>query len=432
MQTEDSTQAQMEWTGRYVLVFREGAGNDALAVLDKSTGARKSRMLSSADFGDGGVDLNQLEGSDGIVFEQLGIAVVSIEQDQASLLGERVGEDSSILSLEPEGVMHILSEGGLSPDYLRGFRDAATILAEKCGQKPIDAPTEESAASFFDTENLTWGLQATRVGASRFSGRGVRVAVLDTGLDLLHPDFTSRSVVSKSFLSGVVSAQDGHGHGTHCVGTACGPLQPNSGRRYGVAHRSQIYVGKVLSDAGRGGDAGILAGIEWALSNRCHVVSMSLGAEVCTTSVAYETAGQRALNAGMLIVAAAGNNSRRTAGQIGCVNRPANSRSFMAVGALDQKLKVADFSAGDTSQKPGTSVDIAGPGVGVYSGWPMTAYSRSISGTSMATPHVAGIAALWAEATNSRGGALWQRVIANAQTLPGPYVDVGRGLVIAP
>ena len=159
---------------------------------------------------------------------------------------------------------------------------------------------------------------------------------------------------------------------------------------------------------------------------------MSLGADVNSTSVAYETAGQRALNAGTLIVAAAGNNAQRSAGNFGFVGRPANSRTFMAVGALDANLRMGNFSARDTVRTAGTGVDIGGPGVAVYSAWPMPTRTRSLNGTSMATPHVAGIAALWAQASGDRGAALWQRLITTARALPLPVVDCGRGIVQAP
>ena len=104
----------------------------------------------------------------------------------------------------------------------------------------------------------------------------------------------------------------------------------------------------------------------------------------------------------------------------------------MSVAAVDSSLRVANFSARDTALSAGTAVDIAGPGVAVYSTWLMPTRYNTISGTSMATPHVAGIAALWAEATGARGAALWQRLIVNARSLGAPVVDVGRGLVQAP
>ena len=420
-------------TGRFVVTFREGAYTEALAALKKHGGVTKARMMTSADFGQNGVDMAQFPDAGGVVFEHIGIAVVNIDPNAALAMAQDAGEGSAILAIEPEGYMYALSElPSLTLDYLRGFRDAADSLYSAANKRESELEGAEVTAAFVDTAALTWGLQATKVATSSFSGNGIKLAVLDTGLALAHPDFAGRLVVAKSFIPGVVSANDGHGHGTHCTGTSCGPLKPPVGRRYGVAHKASIHIGKVLSDQGSGVDSGILAGIDWALGNKCAVISMSLGANAPTTSVAYETVGQRALNAGTLIVAAAGNNANRSAGNFGFVGRPANSRSFMSVAAVDASLRVANFSARDTALAAGTAVDIAGPGLAVYSSWLMPSRYNTISGTSMATPHVAGIAALWAEATGARGAALWQRLIVNARSLSAPVVDVGRGLVQAP
>lgn len=432
MSNEIDVPVAPETTGRFVVTFREGAYTEALTLLKKGAGLTKAKLMSSAEFGEGGVAIEQVPKEGGVVFENLGIAVVSMEDAAIGMLAEDIGDDAAILAIEPEGIMYALGQtNGLSLDYLRGFRDAADALyAKASGISPDEMA--EIAAAFNDTPTLTWGLQATKVATSKYSGKGIKLAVLDTGLDLKHPDFVGRSIVSKSFISGVPNAQDGHGHGTHCTGTACGSLKPSQGRRYGVANGAQIFIGKVLSDQGSGGDIGILGAIDWAIANKCHIISMSLGADVQNTSTAYETAGQRALNAGTLIVAAAGNNARRSVGNFGFVARPANSRTFLAVGALDANLALGDFSARDIVRGAGTAVDIAGPGVAVYSSWPIPTLTRVISGTSMATPHVAGIAALWAQATPDRGAALWQRLITNARTLSAPVVDVGRGLVQAP
>lgn len=422
-----------ETTGRFVVTFREGTHTEALAALKKEAGLTKAKLMNSADFGESGVKIEQFPDDGGLVFENLGIAVLDIGSEAAGALSLVSGEDSAILAIEPEGVMYALTEPSkLTLEYLRGFKDAANTLYDQANQEFLTDGVNIVNAIFNDTPSLTWGLQATKVATSKYSGKGIKVAILDTGLDMKHPDFAGRSITSKSFINGIATAQDGHGHGTHCTGTACGNRQPSTGRRYGVAYGADIFIGKVLSDQGSGGDIGILAGIEWAIVNNCQIISMSLGADVPTTTIAYETAGQRALNSGTLIVAAAGNNARRASGNYGFVGRPANSRSFMSVGAVDSRLSVADFSARDTALLAGTSVDISGPGVAIYSSWPTPTNIRSISGTSMATPHVAGIAALWAEATGSIGAALWQRLIANAQTLPSPVFDTGRGLVQAP
>jgi len=436
MNTEFTTPIRVETTGRYIVTFREGASEQAIAALVNSAGVRESNLLRSADFAQSGIDMDQIPDEGGAVLANLGMAVVSVAPNAAGALAMEAGEESAILAVEPEGIMYALSElKGVSFDYLRGFRDCAQSLYSSASTVPPGAGEVTDlieAAGFVNSPTHTWGLIATKAAVSRFAGQGINVAVLDTGLFLAHPDFVGRSIVSRSFIPGVVSANDGHGHGTHCTGTACGTLRAALGPRYGIAHKANIFIGKVLSDQGSGGDGGILAAIDWAVANRCQVISMSLGANVPTSTTFYETAGQRALNAGSLIVAAAGNNANRPTGNFGFVGRPANSRTFLSVGALDGNLRMGYFSARDTARASGTAVDIAAPGVSVYSSWPMPSRYRTIDGTSMATPHVAGIAALWAQASGARGAALWQQLITSARSLSLPIVDVGRGLVQAP
>jgi len=289
-------------------------------------------------------------------------------------------------------------------------------------------------ALFGDTSRQAWGLQATRAATSSQTSAGIRLAVLDTGFTLDHPDFVGRPILSKSFVPNQ-AVEDGHGHGTHCVGTSCGPKSPPAGsRRYGVATNDDILVGKVLSNQGSGGDSGILAGISWAIRNGCPIISMSLGAPTVvgqSYSTVFETVARRALSRGTLIIAAAGNESSRPA-HIAPVGHPANCPSIMAVGAIDQRLEVASFSSGGLNPNGG-QVDIAGPGMMVRSSWPRPMLYRTISGTSMATPHVAGLAALLAEADpDARGRTLSCLLMQTARRLALSARDVGAGLVQAP
>jgi subtilisin family serine protease len=270
----------------------------------------------------------------------------------------------------------------------------------------------------------TWGLKATNVlsDASRhLTGRGVRIAILDSGVDLAHPDLEARIVAAESFVRGC-SPQDDIGHGTHCAGTAAGSRDPK-GRRYGIACEAGICAGRVLDETGVTEAANAIAGIDWAIALRCHVISMSIGTFHNEPSAEFESAGRRALDAGCLIIASAGNASTRTVAQ------PANAESIMAVGAVDNWLRIASFSAGESPRADGPDVDIVAPGLNVYSTAPLRTYA-SREGTSMAAAHVAGIAALWAEAEGLRGRDLWQRLLMSAQALPAGSASAG--LVMAP
>lgn len=385
-----------ETTGRFIVVFAN-AEQDAPGFL-RSAGM--SSVADSREFGSRAATPDQTEGSDATVFARLGVAVVSADPQQARALRSS-SEEGTIISMSPELIYHVLTE-----------------------------PPGEPSALFQDTDELTWGLQTVAADTSPWSGAGIRVAVLDTGFDSTHPDFAGRQITTASFVPGETS-QDGHGHGTHCIGTSCGPRSPGEGPAYGVAFEAEIFAGKVLGDSGSGSDSGIIAGIDWAMANECAVISMSLGADIAQVHPPYTVVGQRALDQGSLIIAAAGNNADRPQNDFGFVGAPANSPFILAVGALDQQLQMASFSA-RTLPVRGGQLDAAAPGFQVYSSWLMPERYRSISGTSMATPHAAGVAALWAQATGYRGRELWSLLAQESQRLLLPSVDVGSGLVLAP
>ncbi|CCG03815.1 S8 family serine peptidase [Blastococcus saxobsidens] len=408
-------------TGRQVVVFADA---DSEEPVDWARAGVRD-VADSRDFAAGDVPPETLRGAGATVFAALGIAVVTADEGQLREL--RAGSARPVLSVSPELVHHVLPAD--MGTYVRGYRDGVSDLAGRFAS--ADTPAGAAPrARFQDTAEATWGVQAVRADACGFSGRGIRVAVLDTGFDLPHPDFVGRAVTARSFVAGE-DAQDGHGHGTHCIGTACGPAGPRTGPRYGVASDAEIFSGKVLGNEGSGTDAGILAGINWAVTSGCPVISMSLGADVMEAHPPYSAAGRRALQRGSLIIAAAGNNGDRRGGNPGFVGAPANSVEIMAVGALDPGLEMAYFSARSLPERGG-QVDVAAPGGEVLSSWPMPDRYRTISGTSMATPHVAGVAALWAEATGRRGMELWATLCQESERLLQPSLDVGSGLVLAP
>jgi subtilisin len=304
-------------TGRYLVLLREDTFDQWIAALKTVSGLHE--VANAADFASGAIDMDQVADADVITFHQIKVAVVKADPTQANALTAAATEDSAIAAVEPEQILyhcslpHVTDVAAATPiEYLRGYRDAVVHLYDQLTGGSAAAEAGEAAAVVFnDNAQATWGLQATRAIESRFSGRSVAVAVLDTGLDMQHPDFGGRNITTQSFISGQ-PVQDGHGHGTHTTGTACGSLHPST-RRYGCAYRSNIFVGKVLSNQGSGPDASILAGINWAVTNKCRIVSMSLSAPVQPGepfAQVYENVGRRALAAGTLIIVAAGNESR--------------------------------------------------------------------------------------------------------------------------
>ncbi len=418
-----------ESTGRYIVTFANGKLSEGLAHLKKKAGIGK--LPSASDFSDSALDLDQVESSGGAVYPRLGLAVLTLDEGLLNSITETHRGESTILDIEPERMFYCLSGATLDSLYLQGYRDAVGNLYEKRTGTTEEAASQEPVVGYSDDTQSTWGLKAANVGISKWTGRGVKVAVLDTGLDLEHPDFRNRAINSKSFVSGQ-AVQDGNGHGTHCIGIACGFKDVN-GRRYGIAFESTIFAAKVLSNSGSGSTSGILAGMEWAIQNGCQVISMSLGGSgnMGAPSTAYEAAGRRALAAGTLVVAAAGGNGNRSTGAFGFVGQPANCPSIMAVGAMDSQLRLANSSPRSGSF-PGSAIDIVAPGVAVYSSVKMAQRYAIFSGSSMAAPHVAGIAAQYAQAFQVRGAQLWQLLSSRARRLPIDSRDVGAGFGNAP
>ena len=404
-------------TGRYLITFKEGAADAGIKSLMSKRGLR---VASARDFESQAVDLAAADDAQAVVFPEIGVALVSGEAaaEHGVTAAEFVAEDTPTQSVDPEYFMFALQTN--PGDYLRGVLRTAEMIYEDLGHwTAAVTPGEVSAA----VAGVTWGLAACKVPPSHFDGNGIKVAVLDTGFDIGHPEFAGRSFVTNTFVGQPV--QDLHGHGTHTTGTACGPQSPPGAiPRYGIGYRTKIFVGKVLSNSGSGTQAQVLAGMNWAIANKCAVISMSLGAQI-PVQPSYTSAGQAALNAGCLIIAAAGNASNRP-GNIQPAGAPANSPTIMSVGALDSALRVAVFSNGG-------KIDIAAPGVSVFSSWPRPMLHNTISGTSMATPHVAGCAALWAQTSpHLRGTTLRAKLTSTAKHLPLPPTDVGAGLVQAP
>lgn len=324
--------------------------------------------------------------------------------------------------------------------------------------EPMDDLRDEDVAP-------TWGITATGADASPFDGSGVRVAVLDTGIDRAHPAFQGVTLTTRDFTGNGI--HDANGHGTHCAGTVFG--RNVNGTRIGVARGvTQALIGKVLADDGRGSSDMLFDAMRWCADQGTRVISMSLGFDfaglserlvqdedypvLLATSVALEGyrmnlrmfdqlmdmfRAQAAFDGGTVVVAAAGNESRRQIHPDFEVSTsvPAAANGIISVGALGQSdagLNIAPFS--------NTNPTLAAPGVGIVSA-AADGDLRSLNGTSMACPHVAGLAALWWQAIGASGipvtsRSIEARLMASA-SLAGiaPDVDVadrGQGLAQAP
>ncbi len=395
-------------TGRHLITYKVDGANEGLRSLSK-TGLT---VADTRDFVISDIGTEDLGDADAVMFAEIGVALVSEAAMRSRSLGAAVETTSTgpVEIVEPE--YFVFADNS---EYLRGFlRAAETIATDLQAGAALDDEGDGPQARVLGE---TWGLSSCRVPPSCRSGRGLSVAVLDTGMDLGHPDFAGRRFETRSFVGQPV--QDLHSHGTHCVGTSCGPKAPAGNTpRYGIAHQSAIFVGKVLSNSGGGTTSSVLGGMNWAIANRCQVISMSLGSR-SPVQAAYTAAGRAALSHGLLIVAAAGNDNAPT-------GAPANSPSIMSVASVDRNLRPSSFSNHG-------KIEIAAPGRDVFSSIPRPQRYGTKSGTSMATPHVAGCAALWAESDPSlRGTALWQKLQSSARPLGSPQSRVGAGLVQAP
>jgi subtilisin family serine protease len=395
------------FTGKRIVTMNPQAAPSAMRTLTKKASLR---VASIRDFSTGSTDFQQaFNEGDGIYFDSFKIAILNDgNEEQVSFMNDRSAGTNSSFESEPERFIYALPG---SPVFTRATTAATAIT---------------------DNSNATWGVQAVKALLSSFTGKGINVAVLDTGLNLAHPDFARLTIQSKSFIKNAL-VEDKNGHGTHCCGVSVGAIDKKTNQRYGVASGANLFVGKVLSDKGSGSDSGILAGIEWALLNKCRVISMSLGAAVKpgeTFSPAYERVAKTALKNNCLIVAAAGNESQREFGLINPVGHPANCPSVLAVAAIDSVFKVADFSCGGINVTGG-QVDIAAPGVNIFSSWKGRKH-KTISGTSMATPFVAGLAALLCEANpGAPAASIWMMLGQNALRLNLNASDIGSGLAQA-
>lgn len=244
---------------------------------------------------------------------------------------------------------------------------------------PVTVLTQ--APFLLEGERVDWGLKELNIpDIWKFTrGAGVKVGVIDTGADLTHPDLFLGIEASADF-TGKGTAQDGDGHGTHCAGIIGARAQGIG--VVGVAPECELYIAKGLGDDGSGNFYAIAAGVRWCIAQKVDIISMSLGAPCGDENL--HNAIKEAVNAGIAVFCAAGNEGHGGTDEVGY---PGRYDEVVAVGAIDSSMGMSYFSS------VGPQVDILAPGGQIYSTYKNGGYA-TLSGTSMATPFVAGVAAL--------------------------------------
>lgn len=266
---------------------------------------------------------------------------------------------------------------------------AATLpeaALEGLSRNPKVARIEEDVEIHALGETLPWGvdrIDAELVHKAGNTGDGIKVAVIDSGIDFNHPDLAANYAGGMNFINTTLTPMDDNGHGTHVAGTIA--AVDNDYGVIGVAPTVSIYALKVLDANGSGNFSSIIAALEWCQSNSIQITNNSYGSSANPGS-SVEAAFISANEAGILNIAAAGNEGNRR-GTGDSVGYPAAYDSVVAVAATDINDVRAYFSS------TGPKVEISAPGVSIYSTLPNNSYA-TYSGTSMASPHVAGVAAL--------------------------------------
>lgn len=271
-------------------------------------------------------------------------------------------EDEDVDYIEPDQTMYAVGS----------FRRSDNATAAAAG-----------SCSATQTGSQSWGLSRTTRTAGNGDyehdpswGAGVKVYVIDTGSSCPHSDFNAKCSCGPSFSRGAADGcADGNGHGTHCASTV-------AGIQYGVSKSAEIIGVKVLGDRGSGSNSDVIAGMDWvAQQGAGSVASMSLGGGF---SAASNAAADAMYEAGVTLVVAAGNDNGDA-----CSSSPASAAMAYTVGATDINDARSSFS------NYGTCVDIFAPGSAITAAWPKggEGATNTISGTSMACPHVAGAAA---------------------------------------
>lgn len=289
---------------------------------------------------------------------------------------------------------------------------------------PKIAYIEPDAEAQATADTVPWGVtrvKADQVWPTGNVATGIKVAIIDTGIDRTHPDLASNFAGGYDYVNGDSDPMDDNGHGTHVSGTVAAAA--DGALVEGVGPRARLYGVKVLNASGSGSYSNIIAALQWCVDNGMQIGSMSLGGS--SGSSALQAACDAAYNGGVLLVAAAGNSGRPN-GKGDTVGYPAKYASVIAVAATDSSDKRASWSS------TGSTVELAAPGVSVVSDR-LGGGTTTMSGTSMACPHVTGTAALVIASGVTGPAAVRQKLDSTATDLGATGRDTwyGYGLVNA-
>lgn len=288
-------------------------------------------------------------------------------------------EEKNLAKLESEisksGGKIIKKEGSLVVVDLPD--EKTNEIAKNLQDSGLTKNLETDYPAYLSAESIDWGVQKVEAEAvwSVNKGTGIKIAVIDTGLDYGHPDLRENYIGGYDFANKDADPADDHGHGTHVSGTIASAL--NQTGLVGVAPQAKILAVKVLDSQGLGYISDLISGINYAISQGAQVINLSLGTTY--DSSLLEEAVDNASSHGIIIVAAAGNNSA------GPLLYPAAYSSVISVAAINQNNELASFSA--------VGAELSAPGVAITSTVPGNGYA-SWSGTSMAAPHVSAAAAM--------------------------------------
>jgi subtilisin len=270
-----------------------------------------------------------------------------------------------------------------NPDCLNDFNDLICIEEDQVLQLEarFQLPTAGRPFTHMDiSQRIPWGLSAIQVPKlwSKTKGQGVRIGIVDTGVDFTHPDIKSSLYRGANILYPHLLPMDDNGHGTHIAGTLIAS-NASSGIR-GIAPLASLFPVKAFDRDGAAYVSDIILAIHWCISNRMNIINMSFG--MSAYSPALHNAVKLAYAQEIVIVASAGNQGNRK-----MIDYPARFLQTVAVGATNKGNRIAAFS------NHGRLVDVYAPGESIYSTWPQGQYNE-LSGTSMATAHVSGVIAL--------------------------------------